>query len=293
MIAKEINITHTGQILASFIIGLCLCLWTALNMKPAIGVAIGFIPFATLFIFICINKPAILLAITFMLNYLIMGINRYHSIPIAITNIFDLLYGIMLALILLKQLQSNHHFRRILNVYTCITLVWLLYCIINIGNGITGEFYMEAWLRILRPWALYPILTCIILSIHCNRYTFIHYFLILWGIMTLLAAAKGYWQKNKGFDSTELSWLWAYGARTHFIHSGIRYFSFSLTRVFSVPAWDYPALFSRLLFLYKEPISQTLLFNSGYGRILWSVNIGNPIGHSSTHCRAGALSVPV
>ena len=34
MIAKEINITHTGQILASFIIGLCLCLWTALNMKP-------------------------------------------------------------------------------------------------------------------------------------------------------------------------------------------------------------------------------------------------------------------
>lgn len=44
-----------------------------------------------------------------MLNYLIMGINRYHSIPIAITNIFDLLYGIMLALILLKQLQSNHH----------------------------------------------------------------------------------------------------------------------------------------------------------------------------------------
>lgn len=95
MIAKEINITHTGQILASFIIGLCLCLWTALNMKPSIGVAIGFIPFATLFIFICINRPVILLAITFMLNYLIMGINRYHSIPIAITNIFDLLYGIM------------------------------------------------------------------------------------------------------------------------------------------------------------------------------------------------------
>lgn len=56
MIAKEINITHTGQILASFIIGLCLCLWTALNMKPSIGVAIGFIPFATLFIFICINS---------------------------------------------------------------------------------------------------------------------------------------------------------------------------------------------------------------------------------------------
>lgn len=157
MIAKEINITtHTGQILASFIIGLCLCLWTALNMKPSIGVAIGFIPFATLFIFICINRPVILLAITFMLNYLIMGINRYHSIPIAITNIFDLLYGIMLALILLKQLQSNHHFRKILNVYTCITLVWLLYCIINIGNGITGEFYMGSMASYFKTLGLIP-----------------------------------------------------------------------------------------------------------------------------------------
>lgn len=60
--------------------------------------------------------------------------------------------------------------------------------------------------------------------------------------MTLLAAAKDI-GKEQRFDSTELSWLWAYGARTHFIHSGIRYFSFSLTQVFSVPAWDYPALF--------------------------------------------------
>lgn len=226
MIAKEINIFHKGEVFASLIIGLILCTWTALNMKATLGIVMGLIPVAMLFAFLCINKPAILLGITFIFNYLIMGINRYYSIPIAITNIFDLLYGIMLALILLKQLQINHNFKKMLNVYTYITLIWLLYCIINAGNGITGELYLEPWLRILRPWALYPLLTCIILSIHCNRYELIHYFLILWGIMTLLAAAKGYWQKNKGFDSTELAWLWSYGARTHFIHSGIRYFSF-------------------------------------------------------------------
>lgn len=226
MIAKEINFFHQGQVVTTLAIGLLLCTWTALNMKATLGVAIGLLPMAMLFTFLCINKPAILLGITFIVNYIIMGINRYYSIPIAITNIFDLLYGIMLALILLKQLQNNLNFKKILNVYTGITLIWLSYCIINIGNGITGELYMEAWLRILRPWALYPIFTCIILSVHCNHYTFIHYFFVLWGIMTLLAAAKGYWQKNRGFDSTELAWLWTYGARTHFIHSGIRYFSF-------------------------------------------------------------------
>ena len=132
-----------------------------------------------------------------MLNYLIMGINRYHSIPIAITNIFDLLYGIMLALILLKQLQSNHHFRKILNVYTCITLVWLLYCIINIGNGITGEFYMEAWLRILRPWAFIPY-SDLYYSIHTLQS--LHFYpllLILWGIMTYWLPQKDIGKRTK------------------------------------------------------------------------------------------------
>lgn len=226
MIAKEINFFHQGQVVTILAIGLLLCTWTALNMKATLGVAIGLLPVAMLFTFLCINKPAILLGVTFIINYIIMGVNRYYPIPIAITNIFDLLYGIMLALILFKQLQSNFNFKKILNIYTALTLIWLLYCIINVSNGITGEVYLEAWLRILRPWALYPILTCIILSVHCNHYTFIHYFLVLWGIMTLLAVAKGYWQKNHGFDSTELAWLWTYGARTHFIHSGIRYFSF-------------------------------------------------------------------
>ena len=37
---------------------------------------------------------------------------------------------------------------RRLNVYTCITLVWLLYCIINIGNGITLSFLIAKQLRI-------------------------------------------------------------------------------------------------------------------------------------------------
>ena len=60
---------------------------------------------------------------------------------------------------------------------------------------------------------------------------------------------KGYWQKNKGFDSTELSWLSVlHGARTHFIHSGIRYFSFFTDAGLFGASMGHPALFSRLLF---------------------------------------------
>ncbi len=112
MIAKEINITHTGQILASFIIGLCLCLWTALNMKPSHRSCNQGSYLCHAFYLHMHRQPVILLAITFMLNYLIMGINRYHSIPIAITSILRFaLRASCWPFILLKQLQSNHHFQ--------------------------------------------------------------------------------------------------------------------------------------------------------------------------------------
>ena len=44
--------------------------------------------------------------------------------------------------------------------------------------------------------------------------------------ITLLAVAKGYMQKNQGFDSAELAWVMTRGYNTHILKTGIRYFSF-------------------------------------------------------------------
>lgn len=220
------TIQEKGSNAVIVLIALLLCIWGVTTFQYTFSVMVGLLPFILIFTCLCINKPAIILCITFAANYLIMGIDRYHPISMAITNIFDLLYGTMIALMFAKQLHKQDNFKNILNGYTIFTIIWLLYCCINVSNGVTGEVQARAWLAIIRPFALYPLLTCFIISINCKKYTFIHYFLLLWGIFTLLAAAKGYWQKNRGFDSTELAWLWSYGWRTHFIHSGIRYFSF-------------------------------------------------------------------
>ena len=149
MIVKEYNIFEKGINAIVVTVGLLLCIWTATTMKATVATAIGLIPFLLTFIFICIKRPTILLCITFIINYIIMGINRYYPIPIPITNIFDLLFGIMLTLIILKQVYTDDDNRKnAMNAYTFVLLGWLLYCIINAGNGITGELYPEAWLRI-------------------------------------------------------------------------------------------------------------------------------------------------
>jgi hypothetical protein len=62
---------------------------------------------------------------------------------------------------------------------------------------------------------------------------------MLWGILTLLAVAKGYMQKNHGFDSAELIWVLTRGANTHLLRTGIRYFSFLPMQPIMVVEWDY------------------------------------------------------
>ena len=202
------------------------CIYISTQFGYGVGMTLGLIPFILFFIFATINKPLISLGLLLILNYFIMGIGRYIQYSIPTTNIYDLFFALIFSSIILRQIAKREDFSNIFNPYTFLSLTWLLYCIINIGNGITGELHTEAWLKAIRPLALYSLLTCLIVSITCDHYKFIRYFFILWGILTLLAAAKGYWQKVHGFDATEYAWLMTRGRSTHIIHSGIRYFSF-------------------------------------------------------------------
>lgn len=118
-------------------------------------------------------------------------------------------------------------------------MLWLLYCIINIYNGITGDIQAQAWLKSVRPLAIYSFFTSLIVAISGKRPIFIRYFLILWGVLTLIGAARGYWQRNHGFDHAEWMWLVTRGGSTHLINSGIRFFLSSQTQLILVVVWGY------------------------------------------------------
>lgn len=212
--------------MAFLVVVTILCAYFSLSFQPPISIALGLLPFILCGIFLSIYQPYISILSLFILNYFIMGFGRYKSIPIPITNVYDLFFVLIFASIVLRQIYQKDNFRNILNLYTLFSLIWLLYCTINIGNNITGEIQAEAWLKTVRPLAVYSFFTCLIVSIAGRHYSFIRYFLIVWGVLTLLAAAKGYWQRNHGFDHAEWVWLMVRGGSTHLIASGIRFFSF-------------------------------------------------------------------
>ena len=203
-----------------------LCIYISINQNAGMGIALGIIPFALIFTYLCIFNQYIALILLAIVNYFIMGLGRYVSLPIPTSVIFDLIFGFIFVTILFRNLAYKDSFKNIFNLYFMFMLVWFAYCFINVGNHATGTIHFNAWLGNVRVISLYAIITSVIISISAKNYKFIHIFLIIWGILTLLAVAKGYWQKNKGFDDAEWIWLMTRGYRTHLIHTGIRYFSF-------------------------------------------------------------------
>lgn len=216
------NIYSKGLVYAGLLIGCFACYAVIINNGYAMGAIVGCMPFLLICLLYLFPRPYITFASLFVINYFIMGINRYVYFPVWM--VMDSLFAFTFASLIFKLSYTSHSWKHANNGMFWSCLVWLVYCILEIAN-IYGTTPME-WFQGIRGMALYPILIVIFVSLLANRYKDIQWFLIFWAFFTLLASAKGYWQKNHGFDHAELVWLFSGGGRTHLIVSGIRFFSF-------------------------------------------------------------------
>ncbi len=158
----------------------------------------------------------------FITNYLIMGISRY--IPMK-TGMVMLGLSLAVAIIFfLKSIFKPYDWKRCVNLLTVSWTIWFIYCLFELFNprGVN-----EAWFISIAGYALLPLLFAIITPILFTHFKNLKWFLVIWAFLTILAVLKSFWQKNFGFDSAELYWLFVEGgATTHIIYSGVRYFSF-------------------------------------------------------------------
>lgn len=212
--------------MAIMVIVTLLCIFLSVKVQSGMGVALGILPFALIFTYLCILNQYIALVLLAVVNYFIMGLGRYITLPIPTSVVFDIVFGFIFITVLFRNLANKDDFRNVFNLYLAFMLVWFTYCFINVGNHATGTIHFNAWLGNVRVISLYALITSVIIAISAKNYKFIHWFLILWGILTLLAVAKGYWQKNHGFDTAEWAWVSTRGAKTHLLSTGTRYFSF-------------------------------------------------------------------
>lgn len=141
------------------------------------------------------------------------------------TGLFSMIVILLFTTICLIQLSNDEHtdWKPGQNIMTYLLIVWLLYYFMEALNP---NNVMAAWNINLAPYVLIPLICAFVVPIVIRTKKDVELLLIVWSVFVLIFTIKGYWQKNHGFSSKDLYFLYALGgARTHIIWSGIRYFS--------------------------------------------------------------------
>lgn len=211
------------------LVGVLFCMNYAANGNIPLAALVCAIPFALIVFGAFVHRPVILFVILFVVNYGIMGISRYVYIPLPISVLMDGLFILTLLLLCVDLIRGKTVFKQEAIPFLLLYGAWVIYCLLQVFNNTTGmgmDFLITPWFKEIRPMAFHALYIILIFTLLFTRNKHIKYFLYLWGIAIIFATIKGYIQRNQGFDAAEMRWLMSGGYRTHFIHSGIRYFSF-------------------------------------------------------------------
>lgn len=211
------------RIIALFL-GVCLLYFVFLKRGYQVAFMLAVLPVLLFIGGYFLHSSFKLFYLFFVFNYIVMGLNRYFEFKAGLLMLFFSLLILVLQTFHSAWLPDRIEYKNARNPMLFIWLIWLAFCCLQLFRTDT---IFEAWSIDIGAYAYYAIFTFLIISIYLKRCKDLKFILFLWSVLTLLAAAKGYYQKNHGFDSAELRWLWiGGGARTHIITSGIRYFSF-------------------------------------------------------------------
>ena len=226
---QEEHLKGRWGILILMLLGALFCMTYAANGNLPLAAMVCAIPFGLIIVGIFIHHPVLLFCILFIVNYGIMGVSRYISIPLPISVLMDVLFISTLLVLCIALIRNKTTFKQEVIPFLLLYGIWVVFCLIQVFNNTAGmglEFMTTPCFKEVRPMAFHALYIILIFTLLFNKNKHIKYFLYFWGIAIICATIKGYIQRNQGFDSYEMRWLLAGGARTHFIHSGIRYFSF-------------------------------------------------------------------
>lgn len=224
MLNIQEHIKHQGSpgwMYAGIIAGVVMIYLLTLRAGIVPALIFAGIPLAIICVLLLFQKLSVSFYVLFIMNYLVMGINRYYSMKSGMLLTF-LVMG-LLFFVLLQNMFKRLEWERSKNLLVAFWGIWFIYCI---GEVFNTNSMLEPWYLSIPQMALFPLIFAILVPVLLIRYKQVQWLLVIWAILTLIASAKGYWQRNRGFDSTELYWLYYQGgANTHLIYTGIRYFS--------------------------------------------------------------------
>lgn len=226
LLAKSNNIDWSpkGMVYLLFLGSLLAIVYGIITSNWFLLAGIVLFPIAIIALIYITEKP--------MLSFLFYGfivcyfsaIYRYARIE-GLSVVVDITLGVSILSILINVINyhESYPWHNAFNVLIGTHFIWLSYVFLSLLNRdvYIHDFQANRGIFIGIP------LVYIISSILLHKFKQLKITLILLGFFILTAAIKVYWQKSRGFDSTEVYWLIHEGGWvTHLLRTGIRYFSF-------------------------------------------------------------------
>jgi len=213
---------HYLVLLVLFIGGLA-GLYISLFRGASFGLLFYLLPLLLLFIISCLASPIRCFFLLYIASFLVMGIGRYIVFPIPAGVILDILILFNFLTLSLHYIRGNPLGKIYFNPFLIISLLWMLFCLLEIINPMST---FANWITTVRNIGIHIVLFQLLVFINLNNLHRLRIFFNLWGALIFLGALKALGQKYIGFDQFESTWLYTFGAHTHVIYSGVRYFSF-------------------------------------------------------------------
>lgn len=165
--------------------------------------------------------------VLFAVNYLIMGLIRYVSLPMPVSLFVEVFYFAAIIHVASSRNLYNTEGRKLapmLGIYS----IWLIYATLEIVNTTADIEYgtiAYRWFAEVRNLGYQVVYGLLIYSTIFTTRKKVKKMHFVWGIFICLAVGKGLMQQYMGFDHAEQIFL-IEAARTHFVNGIIRYFSF-------------------------------------------------------------------
>lgn len=277
----ELNIKSTTQgfspkalIRLLLLIGLASMTIALIKQQIALALGVAMLPLIVASFGYGFLRPRCVLLIYATYCFFFTTIMRYtHASQLSVGLDVIVYYGVIVVLCASYFNKGSISWKNAINMLTISYIPWVIFSFFQLSNPQIPQEGISTGLRI---WIFRNSFLYIILSLLANTRKSLQIGLDLISFLTLLAFLKLLWQKFIGFDDAELHWLYVEGgARTHIIHSGIRYFSFftdaasfggfmaAAGLVYAIIGFHYPQRLKKLWYFFISTIAYLGMFMSG------------------------------
>ena len=197
--------------------------WMLSRFGLVVGLMMVALPLLAGYLLVLKNKPIVGFYTTVILSFVLLGLGRYlPSLPVGLG--MDGILVISFIALIFNQFYTKVDWRPLKKDVMLLACIWFLYSLFQAFNPEMGSF--SAYFGGVRGISFYMFLAIPLTLLLVDNKRKLDVFLIIWGILSLLATLKGLQQFLLGPDRWEKDWLNAGGSVTHFIMGRLRIFSF-------------------------------------------------------------------